>query len=81
MVDRKLLRLDSSGLTAVADLAALAGGWCNDMVVDRDGRAYVGNFGFDRYAGEKPRPAKLIRVDPGGAAARWQKISFSRTRW
>jgi sugar lactone lactonase YvrE len=67
MVDRKLLRLDSSGLATVADLSALAGGWCNDMVVDREGRAYVGNFGFERYLGEKPRPAKLIRVDPDGA--------------
>jgi sugar lactone lactonase YvrE len=40
-------------------------------VVDAAGRAYVGNFGFDIYpllAGEpaEPRPAALIRVDPGG---------------
>jgi len=69
MVDRKLLRLDSGGPTALADLSGLAGGWCNDMVVDGEGRAYVGNFGFDRYAGEKPRPAKLIRVDPDGAVS------------
>ncbi|NVD45799.1 SMP-30/gluconolactonase/LRE family protein [Altererythrobacter sp. HHU K3-1] len=30
-----------------ADLSDLAGFWCNDMAVDAQGRAYVGNFGFD----------------------------------
>ena len=30
-----------------ADLSDIAGFWCNDMVVDDEGRAYVGNFGFD----------------------------------
>ena len=30
-----------------ADLSDIAGFWCNDMVVDGEGRAYVGNFGFD----------------------------------
>src|SRR5207302_6363325 len=50
----------------VADLSALAAGYCNDMVVDVAGRAYVGNFGFDRHAGEAPRTTGLIRVDPDG---------------
>jgi sugar lactone lactonase YvrE len=27
----------------------------------------VGNFGFDRHAGEAPKPAVLIRVDPDGS--------------
>jgi len=30
-----------------ADLSAYVTGHPNDMVVDRDGRAFVGNFGFD----------------------------------
>ncbi|WP_369026045.1 SMP-30/gluconolactonase/LRE family protein [Qipengyuania sp. RANM35] len=30
-----------------ADLSGIATFWCNDMVVDPKGRAYVGNFGFD----------------------------------
>ncbi|MEZ5680560.1 MAG: SMP-30/gluconolactonase/LRE family protein [Erythrobacter sp.] len=30
-----------------ADLSGIATFWCNDMVVDEQGRAYVGNFGFD----------------------------------
>ena len=66
MLDRRLLRLDDEGLVEVADLSALATGPCNDMVVDAEGRAYVGNFGFDRHQGEEPRTAVLVRVDPDG---------------
>jgi len=36
------------------------------MVVDRHGRAYVGNFGFDLIANEPPRGTALARVDPDG---------------
>lgn len=64
MLDRKLLRFADGALAEYADLSALATGPCNDMVVDGAGRAYVGNFGFDRHKGEAERPACLIRVDP-----------------
>jgi sugar lactone lactonase YvrE len=37
-------------------------------VVDRRGRAYAGNFGFDLMGGADPAPAALIRVDPDGTA-------------
>ena len=69
MLDRRLLRLDPEGLTEVADLTALTGGPCNDMVVDRSGRAWVGEFGYDygapvRTARHRPRgPGR--RGDPG----------------
>lgn len=66
MQDRRLLRLDPDGLTEVADLTAQATFHCNDMVVDAQGRAYVGNFGFDLHAGDKPVPANLILVHPDG---------------
>ena len=71
MLDRRLLRHDpASGKTEQhADLSQLAGGHVNDMVVDRKGHAYVGNFGFDLMAGEQPRPAALIHVDPEGTAS------------
>ncbi|MBT6272569.1 MAG: gluconolactonase, partial [Chromatiales bacterium] len=52
MLDRCLLRMEGDGLVQHADLSAIATGSCNDMVVDAQGRAYVGNFGFDRYKGE-----------------------------
>ena len=40
------------------------------MVVDAAGRAYVGNFGFDRHRGEPERPACLVRVDVDGRVTR-----------
>ena len=63
MHDRRLLLHRGDALDTVAELAALAGGHCNDMVVDAQGRAYVGNFGFDLYADEPPRSTRLLRVD------------------
>ena len=67
MLDRSLMRVQGDALAKVADLSGLATGPCNDMVVDALGRAYVGNFGFDRHKGEAERPAVLIRVDPDGS--------------
>jgi sugar lactone lactonase YvrE len=68
MRDRRLLRREPDGrLVEHADLSALAGGNCNDMVVDAAGRAYVGNFGFDSHGGAPEQPANLIRVDPDGS--------------
>ena len=68
MIDRKLLRLDPEGLVVVADLSGLASFHCNDMVVDAQGRAYVGNFGFDIDAGDEPTSTSLICVEPDGEA-------------
>ena len=68
MNDRRLLRLDPDGLREVADLSKLADFHCNDMVVDRQGRAYVGNFGFDLHAQEKPRTTVIALVLPSGEA-------------
>jgi sugar lactone lactonase YvrE len=66
MLDRCLLRMEGDGLVQHADLSAIATGSCNDMVVDAQGRAYVGNFGFDRYKGEPQRLATLALVHPDG---------------
>jgi sugar lactone lactonase YvrE len=38
-------------------------------VVDAQGRAFVGNFGFDLDAGAAPCTTELIRVDPDGRAS------------
>jgi sugar lactone lactonase YvrE len=70
MLDRSLFRFEAGQLSKVADLSALAGGPCNDMVVDAQGRAYVGNFGYDRHAGEAPRTTCIARVDPDGRVVR-----------
>jgi sugar lactone lactonase YvrE len=69
MQDRRLLRLERDGrLAEVADLSSLAPFHCNDMVVDRKGRAYVGNFGFDLYGDAARIPTCLILVEPDGRA-------------
>jgi len=66
MRDRRLLRLDDDGLQPVADLSRVATFYCNDMVTDAHGRSYIGNFGFDFQAQEKPRTAALALVSPDG---------------
>lgn len=68
MIDRRLLRLDPVGLVEIADLSKLASFHCNDMVVDRLGRAYVGNFGFDLLANAPVEPAEIVLVTPDGKA-------------
>ena len=70
MLDRRLLRVEDGKPRVVADLSSLATGPCNDMVVDMVGRAYVGNFGFDRHRGEPPRTTCIARVDPDGRLTR-----------
>jgi sugar lactone lactonase YvrE len=67
MLDRMLMRFDGGMLSPFADLGGVATGPCNDMVVDAKGRAYVGNFGYDRHGGEAPRNAAMARVDPDGS--------------
>ena len=68
MTDRRLLAWDGTALRTHADLWDLAKFHLNDMVVDAAGRSYVGNFGFDLHAQEKPRPAEIILVEPDGGA-------------
>ena len=67
MRDRKLLRREPNGSLVVhADLSGIAGGPVNDMVVDAQGRAYVGNFGFDLMGGAPLETARLALVDADG---------------
>lgn len=67
MRDRRLLRRENDGrLVTHADLGAHVGGHPNDMVVDKMGRAYVGNFGFDLMNGAPVQTTNLLRVDPDG---------------
>jgi YD repeat-containing protein len=70
MTDRRLVRLEDGALVEVADLSGIATWHCNDMVVDRFGRAYIGNFGWDIYQrGADPVPASLILVGVDGAVS------------
>src|SRR4051812_21209942 len=67
MRDHTLLRYDGT-LSVHADLGAYCGGHLNDMVVDAQGGAYVGNFGFDLMAFEDPRTTNVVYVAPDGTA-------------
>ena len=68
MKDRRVLRLEDGGLVCHAELGPLVTGETNDMVVDAEGRAYVGNFGFDLFGGADYRTANLVMVSPAGEA-------------
>ena len=80
MRKRQVWRRHVDGSLALhADLGALTAHLCNDMVVDSEGRAYVGNFGFDldhelRERGvaavlaDHPK-ANLVLVQPDGSVS------------
>jgi len=68
MLDRKLLRRTSDGTIALhADLSGHVTKQINDMVVNAQGRAYIGNFGFNYEEGEAPVSTILNRVDSDGS--------------
>jgi sugar lactone lactonase YvrE len=71
MLDHRLMRLDPDGLTEVADMSAYARVASNDMVVDTQGRAYVGNFGFELPvpSDDAAEGTNLVRVDPDGSVS------------
>ncbi len=69
MRDRKILRREADGsLVLHADLSSLAPWHINDMVVGPDGRAWVGNFGFDLHGGAPARSTVMICVEADGSA-------------
>ena len=67
MTDRRLLRLEANGRTVeIANLSAVTPFACNDMVVDAQGRAYVGNLGWDTEADDQVRATNLLFVNTDG---------------
>jgi sugar lactone lactonase YvrE len=67
MTGRRLMRDAGDGtLIEHADLSSVAAWYCNDMVVDARGNAYVGNFGFDLEARASFETATLALVRPDG---------------
>ena len=69
MEEHKVLRRTKSGAVSLhADLTGFHRYLTNEMVVDRQGRAYVGNIGFDFEAGEQVKPTMLIKLDMDGKA-------------
>ena len=68
MRNQQLLRLDPDGLHTVAEVKSLVKGDINDMVVDAQGRAYIGSMGYDLFAGEAQAPGNVVMVTPDGKA-------------
>lgn len=67
MDDQRLLRLDDGQLQLHADLSRYTRYACNDMVVDREGNAFVGHMGFDLLAAKPtPQPAEILCVRADG---------------
>ncbi len=60
---RQVLRLDPGGFSLHADLSGITAFNCNDMVVDAEGRAYVGEFGFDLDAEMSARGMMAVLAD------------------
>jgi sugar lactone lactonase YvrE len=66
-LDCRLVRFDSAGLRTVADLSVIGVVNPNDMVVDGQGRAYIGDIGFDDTASPfAPKPGNIALVTPDG---------------
>ena len=65
MLDRKLMKFKDGKLSVHADLSELTPYRCNDMVIDVNGNAYVGNFGSLDH-GTDIKPTCLIHVNPNG---------------
>ena len=65
MLDRKILKFSEGSISVHADLSKHVAHKCNDMVVGRDGTAYVGNFGMGD-AGESLNSTHLMIVKSDG---------------
>ena len=68
MHDQKLMRFSDGVLSLHSDLSHLTKFTCNDMVVDNDGHAYIGNFGTTQHNIDV-KPTCLIHVTPDGKAS------------
>lgn len=67
MAERRIyLRASSGLLRRFAELGNVHPGESNDMVVDAQGNAWVGNIGFDFNAGEAMRSTQLACVSSDG---------------
>lgn len=71
MRDARVLRRETDGtLVCHADVSGYVGGLLNDMAIDSQGRAFIGEFGFDLMGGGHLKTANLLRVDPDGTVTK-----------
>jgi sugar lactone lactonase YvrE len=67
MTDRCVYKLIGGALKLHADLSNAVRADINDMVVAANGRAYVGNMGYDLFAGAEPELAEISLIEPDGS--------------
>jgi sugar lactone lactonase YvrE len=70
MFRQKLYRCSDGAVSGYIDLAGIAAGTLDDMLVDPAGRAYVGDLGFDLLQPDAVGPdlGRLLLVTPDGKA-------------
>lgn len=66
MTQRRVCRIVNGKLENHADLSKLASFHCNDMLVNTQGCAWVGNFGYDLHAGEAIKSAEIVFISADG---------------
>jgi sugar lactone lactonase YvrE len=67
MADRSVYRYVGGTLELHAALGDTVRADINDMVVDPEGRAYVGNFGYDLFNDAEPEDAEIVLIEPDGS--------------
>lgn len=67
MPNRCIMRRGSEGIACYANASKITRSFCNDMLVDSQGLAYVGEFGFDPRA-EPFKTAHLVLAGLDGVA-------------
>ena len=77
-LDRKLNWVSPAGeVTPACDLGGIATGILNDMVVDGQGRAYVGDVGYDPAGDGAPQPGRVILfTEAAGAEVAASDVTF-----
>ena len=69
MYRKRLMTYADGRLSPYADLSGIAKGTIDDMIIDGQGRAYVGDLGFDMPPPpDRGAPGRIILVMPDGAA-------------
>jgi sugar lactone lactonase YvrE len=68
MFDRKLLTFANGKVSVLRDLSSVAAGTIDDMVIDRMGRIYVGDLGFDLMKGGSHEHGQIIMIAPNAEA-------------
>lgn len=66
MIERCVMRWTERKLTRHADVSSCASFHANDMLVDEQGRAYVGNFGWNLVEDPAIRATTLAHIDARG---------------